>query len=455
MPQTQAGSSKATRSVRSRLWGVARQSIGPGLALLVAAHAATITAAETLEDAWRESALHDLTLAEARTRTEAARLDAESTRALRRPTVSFSGLYTQLSSPPAVQLPALGGVLALPSIDFANRFGLADLRANWPLYTAGRIGQAIAAADRATDARLAEEKRITSDVRLSVAEAFIDVLRAQRATAVADSSVVTLSAHVKDVRNLFAQGVVPRNDVLAVEVEFANAEQRRLQARNALDLARAAYNRLLGRPLDAEVDLDEQLPALKPGLLNEPLENLTARALAQRSELSALSAQSAALEHLALSTRANLLPQVILSAGYTYAGFDVLEERDFLNASLGFTWSFFDGGAARNRANALQRESRATSQQQEHVRSLIALQVRQAWLNVQETAERVRVTESAVAQAEEDLRLARNRYLQGLGTNAQVLDAQTRRVLTLSNRDNARFDAELAKLRLLRAMEEL
>ncbi|HEY8509301.1 MAG TPA: TolC family protein [Steroidobacteraceae bacterium] len=416
-------------------------------------HAATVGAAEALADAWRESALHDLTLAEARTRTESARFHAESTRALRRPTVSFSGLYTQLSSPPAVQLPPLG-ILALPSIDFANRFGFADVRANWPVYTAGRIGQAISAADRRTDARLAEEKRITSDIRLSVAEAFIDVLRAQRATAVADSSVATLSAHVKDVRNLFAQGVVPRNDVLAVEVEYANAEQRRLQAQNALDLARAAYNRLLGRPLDAEVDLDERLPALKPALINEPLENLTARALAQRSELNALTAQSAALEHLAASTRANLLPQVILSAGYTYAGFDVLEERDFLNASLGFTWSFF-GGAARNRANALLRESRATNQQQEHVRSLIELQVRQAWLNVKETEQRVRVTESAVAQAEEDLRLARNRYLQGLGTNAQVLDAQTRRVLTLSNRDNARFDAELAKLRLLRAMEEL
>lgn len=169
----------------------------------------------------------------------------------------------------------------------------------------------------------------------------------------------------------------------------------------------------------------------------------------------ALDAQSAALEHLARSTRASLLPQVLLSAGYTHAGFDVLEERNYANASLGFTWSLFDGGAARNRANALRRESRATSEQQADVRSLIALQVRQALFNVKESAERVRVTESAVAQAEEDLRLARNRYLHGLATNAQVLDAQTRRVLTLSNRDNARFDAELAKLRLLRSMEEL
>jgi outer membrane protein len=455
MPQTQAGNIEGRKTVRSRLRTVAPHSICLVGVLLAAARMATVTAAETLEDAWRESALHDLSLAEARARTEAAQFDAESTRALRRPTVAFSGLYTQLSTPPAVELPPLGGVLALPSIDFANRFGFADLRANWPVYTSGRIGQAISAADRATEARRAEQRRITFDVRLSVAEAFIDVLRAERATAVADSSVETLSAHVKDVGNLFAQGVVPRNDVLAVEVEFANAEQRRLQARNALDLARAAYNRRLGRPLDAEVVLDERLPELKSVLLDEPLEALTARALAQRSELSALDAQSEALEHLALSTRANLLPQVVLSAGYTYAGFDVLEDRDFANASLGFTWSLFDGGAARNRANALRRESRATREQQADLRSLIALQVRQAWLNVRETEERVRVTQSAVAQAEEDLRLARNRYLHGLATNAQVLDAQTRRVLTLTNRDNARFDAELAKLRLLRSMEEL
>ena len=455
MPQTDARNIEDRGLVRSRPRAVERQSARLFSLLLLVACAVTATAAETLEDAWRESALHDPTLAEARARTEAAQFDARSTRALRRPTVAFSGLYTQLSTPPAVQLPPLGGMLALPSIEFANRFGLADLRANWPLYTGGRIGQAISAADRATEARVAEQRRITFDVRLSVAEAFIDVLRAERATAVADSSVMTLSAHVKDVSNLFAQGVVPRNDVLAVEVELANAEQRRLQARNALDLARAAYNRRLGRPLDFEVALDERLPVLKPALLDQPLEALTARALAQRSELQALDAQSAALEHLARSTRASLLPQVLLSAGYTHAGFDVLEERNYANASLGFTWSLFDGGAARNRANALRRESRATSEQQADVRSLIALQVRQALFNVKESAERVRVTESAVAQAEEDLRLARNRYLHGLATNAQVLDAQTRRVLTLSNRDNARFDAELAKLRLLRSMEEL
>jgi outer membrane protein TolC len=62
---------------------------------------------------------------------------------------------------------------------------------------------------------------------------------------------------------------------------------------------------------------------------------------------------------------------------------------------------------------------------------------------------------SAVAQAEENLRVVRDRYLSGEGTNTEVLDAEALRTASRGNFDNARYDAALAQQRLARAIGRL
>ena len=87
--------------------------------------------------------------------------------------------------------------------------------------------------------------------------------------------------------------------------------------------------------------------------------------------------------------------------------------------------------------------------------SLISLQVRQAWLSLVEAQDRVKVSTTAVEQAEENLRIAREQYGAGLGTQTQLLQAETLRVGALGNRDNATLDVGLARLRLARAVGAL
>lgn len=85
----------------------------------------------------------------------------------------------------------------------------------------------------------------------------------------------------------------------------------------------------------------------------------------------------------------------------------------------------------------------------------VPVQVRQTWLDVEETCKRLIVTQSAIAQAEENLLVARDRYANGLATHTEVLDAETLRTGSESNHANALFDAALAGLRLKRATGEL
>jgi outer membrane protein TolC len=60
-----------------------------------------------------------------------------------------------------------------------------------------------------------------------------------------------------------------------------------------------------------------------------------------------------------------------------------------------------------------------------------------------------------VQQAEENLRVVRDRYRNGEGTNTEVLDAETLRAQSANNLDGARYDLRLAEITLARAVGAL
>ena len=171
--------------------------------------------------------------------------------------------------------------------------------------------------------------------------------------------------------------------------------------------------------------------------------------------LDAFDEQAEAYGQLARTERSRVLPQVALSGGYQYLENQFLDDETVGMAGIGVQWALFDGGQSRKRAAALDRNRRATEQQRADASSQIELQVRQAYLGIQESRQRVIVTAQAAEQADENLRIARERYTAGLGTQTQLLQAESLRVQALRNRDDASLDAGLAQLRLARAVGAL
>jgi outer membrane protein TolC len=365
------------------------------------------------------------------------------------PSVSAAGGHFSLDQAPTavVNLPTLPG---LPIV-LDDEFWAGQVTTTVPLFTSGQIRSAVDMAKAGFRAAQAEERRDTLDLKMGVADAYVQILRVTRAVQVVSSSVASLESHSQSVSNLYAKGLVSKNDLLASQVALADARQREIQARNALDLANANYNRLLVRPLTNSVVLEDLTP---PEMLSNVTE-LTARALKERPELEMLSAQAEALRKEARNVRASALPSVGVSGGYYYLENSVLERDHAWVVGVVGTWNIFDGGLARHKARAVDDKAEAMSALREEVADSVALQVRQAWLGVDETRRRLGVTRDAVEQSQENLRVARERYRTGLGTNTEVLDAETFRTRALSNHDNAIYDAVLASLRLRRAVGDL
>ena len=417
------------------------------LTVLLLAHlVVTIPAAgETLEAAWAESLAADHSLKAGEKTIEAARSDLQAAKSARLPTLHLSSGYTFLNEEPAA---FFNGA---PLTTAEDEFLTYQARLMVPVYTHFQISHTIDAATAGLDATGYEQEVRVRDLRLQVAETYISVLLAEKQLTVAESHVASLTAIADDIENMYDQGMVAKNDLLAARVSLANARQTELSARNQLDTARAAYNRLLVRPLDAPVQLDPIDFEAPEGSLAALVET----AIAQRAELAALTEKMTALEKTAAATKAATGPKVFLSGGTEYTENSHQVHEDLWSAGIHLSWDVFDGNVARHKSQAALNRADAVREQRRNLESVIRLRVRDAWLKMQESQARINVAADALKQAEENLSVSRNRYQEGVGTNTDVLNAETLRIISRVNYENAVYDFGLAIMRLKRATGDI
>jgi outer membrane protein len=406
--------------------------------------------AESIEDAWKTALSVDYRLQASRMNIESMQQSLEAAKSARYPSLNVESGYTILNEAPAaiVSIPNIPAKQMTMSEDKSFSF---KTTMTLPIFTGGRIAKGIEAARSGLQGSVQDEVKAALDVKMNVTEAYAGVLRAVRWAEVAESNVASLSAYVKDVANFYEQGMITKNELLASKVSLADASQRLIQARNNLEIARAAYNRSLGRPLDQEVKIDD----ISAGPVQINLEALTSRALSKRPELASFSEQEQSVRHQAASVRASACPQIALSSGYGYQQNKYQVYEDLWSATLGLKWEIFDGGIAKHSANALLRKAEAIGKLRDDTASVITLQVRKASLEVEETMKRIDVAKEAITQADENLRVTKDRYREGVGTNTEVLDAETLRVRSYTNYYNAVYDAVIAKFRLKYAVGDL
>jgi outer membrane protein len=406
---------------------------------------ATSAMAETLEDAWSAAVDNNHQIKSAKADTSASEQQLYSAQGQRLPELNVASGYTQFSETQAAKADFQGQTGQFNTYQAGSV--KAQAIASLPLFTSGRISHSINAAEASLQAAQHNEISSVLTIKMQVSEAYIAVLRMESILQVAQSHVDSLASHNKDVKNLYDQGVVAKNDLLAANVELANAQQLVTQASNQLDIARAHYNQLLNRNLADEVRLAPRFPETPQGTLSE----LNNSALTQRPELIVLAQQIEALEQQAQSVKAGTLPQVAVNGGYQYQENRYQVSQGLWMVNVGMQWKLFDG-STRHSSDAINRQAISLKEQRDDLGSIISLQVRQAWLDIQEAKKRIEVTQQAIAQADENMKVTTDRYQQGLSTNTEVLKAEDLRTKTHDNFNNASYDAALASLRLRRAV---
>ncbi|MBQ7706021.1 MAG: TolC family protein, partial [Selenomonadaceae bacterium] len=85
-------------------------------------------------------------------------------------------------------------------------------------------------------------------------------------------------------------------------------------------------------------------------------------------------------------------------------------------------------------------------------REQIELDVRKAYNNLTSSERNILTTQTAVTRAEEEYRIAQIKYLEGVGTNLDVMDAQEKLSEAQTNYYSALYNYNSAKAQLEKAM---
>ena len=360
--------------------------------------------------------------------------------------------YDRRSEPPGMKVPAStllppgpGVPETLSIVAGEKEFQRAELKVQMTLWDFGRtLGTYRQATLRHQIASLMLE-RARQQVRLQVAEAYFNILRARRARAIAEESLGQAEAHLKTAVRFEEQGLVDRNDVLQAELRVAEVRQSLIKAAHAVELATSVFNSVLGINVNRKtevVDVTEALPTAVE--LREALE----LAVGNRPEFQVIQKIIAVEERGLTVAKAAFLPRIYVAGGYNRLDDDFQLHKDYWAGELGIQFDLFTGGRRLAETRIARSEIRRAEEKARDTCDAIALQVKSAVLDVADARGRLAVAEKAVAQADENLRLMNNKYRQNVASSTDVIDAEVALARARTNYYGAVYDCNTARARL-------
>ena len=206
--------------------------------------------------------------------------------------------------------------------------------------------------------------------------------------------------------------------------------QELVQSRFNQDIARRDIARLLNLPSNAGL---QATPVAKADIWPLSLEESIVLALQNRAELEQQLRQAELSEEQRQIALSAIRPRVSLFATYNLQSVldssnplvDTGEFNDSYTVGARFNMRVFDGGAARAQARQQEIAGQLAEEQFSENADQFRFDVEEAFFNLRANEENIATSRVAVAQAEEALNLANLRLQAGVGTQLDVLSAQT------------------------------
>ncbi len=331
----------------------------------------------------------------------------------------------------------------------ANRFD-ALLSGNYSLFDPD-LRATLQAARMGVQVAQANYTAVVQTVLADVAASYFVNLRNLRRLDVIEANIARARALLELARNQLNAGVATQIDVTRAEAQLAVAEQARLQQDTTVHQSQLQLKRLLdispGRAL--------QLEGFEVRRGNPSLYTFSDEKTAFEKRADYLAAQKS-LEQLKLSVRAasyERLPSLSLNGNVGLASprFDDSDKQEQWAFGVGVSVPVFDGlRSSANRRLALSRQ-RAQEARLHHLELQISSELRLAVQDASSRHAQVAVAEKGLRLAEEELRLARQRYQQGVADNREVVEAQNRLAVAEDNLVDAVYQYNLSRVELARA----
>lgn len=315
------------------------------------------------------------------------------------------------------------------SVDLANTF-TAGVSVSQPVFMGGKIISGYRMAALGTEMAKLNSELKAEEVTVSVDEAYWMYVKTCRLLEAAESFDSTVTEVYRFVEDAIDVGMATSTDLVKVEVQRNNAALAVAKARNGKRLSMMNLCHILGLPLTTEIEVDQSGFTLDSTAVIPESIALGSDSIENRADYRLLAGQAELKRHNVDFVRSDFLPQLGVMASYGYSYGLKLMDETLLNQA-GFTVMatlkvpIFAWGEGYLKIKSAKKEYEMAQNELERLSGMMELEKAKNSYAVSEAALQVRLAESSLRSAENNLKVCRDQYELGMETIVNVLEAQS------------------------------
>jgi len=295
-----------------------------------------------------------------------------------------------------------------------------------------------------------DTQRIKNLVSLDFSLTYFDLLESEKMMLVAEKEVERLQSHLRDAQYLYEEGVITKNDLFQAGVRLSDAKQRLVAAKNLRAINASRLNNTLSRPLQADLQVVE-VPETRSDTLHMNLTQAWELAESTRPEIKIVETTLKAMDKEEISKRSEYFPRFFLRGSYDYMENPYYVHEENWSLVAGMSLNILSGASTKAGIVKIQQRRQKLLEQRSRLVDDIKLEIEKYYLDLLSSKEKLTVTSGAIGQAEENLRINKLRYEEGVGTATEVLDAVSLLTIAETNYNKSFYDFKRAEAGLMYA----
>jgi outer membrane protein TolC len=325
--------------------------------------------------------------------------------------------------------------------NFASNFLL-----SWSIYEGGRTKIGWEQAKQNLSVASLTLERTRQNVIARTAASYVGLVLAQKNIMVLKKALETATANLKMIRSRYDSGFVVKSDLLRAKVRIADLEQQHLLAKSRFKIGEAMLNASMG---SGEANpLNPVTPLTISSEIQDTVDTWIDTALSKRPEMDTLHLEEDIAKKEIAKSQSGHYPDVNLVGNYEINTEDFSDSADNYTIGAVLRVNIFSGNRITEETKAAKSMLSRVQEMQKSLALGIQVQTREAFLKAKSSRERIQVVKIAVDQAEESLRIVKNRYKNGLVTMVTLLDAEEARQQAHTNYFKALHDYKVARIEL-------
>lgn len=390
--------------------------------------------------------------------TEAAEAMYKESRAGLFPQLSFSGSYAKLSDVPpfSVYIPAPVPTAITVSDAIVNAYML-RFSVKQPLFTGFRTISMAKMNNKFASASKFDLMAASRSLEEQITELFWQIYKLQQSKIALQENIDLIEVHKKDIDNFYVQGIVSKDEVLMVDSRKASLIVKFIELENNIDILKINLASMIGTPIDKKINI---LP-----VFDSTAEETTylgtdiQAALANRSEMKALSERIEAAKLAVKAAGGGYYPQIYLSGAYYYDRPNsrympaVDEFNDSWDVGIGLSLELWNWGKTKAQYQQAKSKYKSSLEKEQQLKNTIILDITQKYLKMNQLQNSISAAEIAVAAAEESRRITNDRFRLGMALNSQLLEAESNLWSAKTEYSNLLADYEISKVKYKLAIQ--